>query len=94
MTINQKVVVEVVHLTSQHQSLAKAEVLTPLREDLNVPTAEKFTKEMFAQLDLSVLDATEEDILRQCAIHPRDPYVHLLNIRLCKKFEPKIPQHW
>ena len=33
---------------------------------------------MFAQLrDLSVLDATKEDILRQCAIHPRDPYVHL-----------------
>ena len=85
--------VEVVHLTSpsQHQSLAKAEVITPLQEDLNVPTAAKFTKEMFAQLgDLSVLDVTKEDILRQCAIHPRDPYIHLLNLRLCKKFEPKM----
>ena len=40
------VMVEVVHLTIQHQSLAKA---TPLQEDLNVPTVAKFTKEMFAQ---------------------------------------------
>ena len=77
------VVVEVAHLTSQQQSLAKAEVITPLQEDLNVPTAAKFTKEMFDQLgDLSVLDATKGDTSRQCAIHPRDPYIHLLNPRL------------
>ena len=70
------VVVEVVHLTSQHQSLAKAEV-TPLQQDLNVPTVAKFTKEMFAQQgDLSVMDVTKGDTLRLCAGHLREPHIH------------------
>ena len=68
-TVNQKVmvVVEVVHLTSQHQSLVKAEVITitPLQEDLSVLAVTKFIKEMFAQQgDLSVMDVTKEDTLR------------------------------
>ena len=87
------VVVEVVHLTNQHQSLVKAEV-TPLQEDLNVPTAAKFTKEMFAQQgDLFAMDVTEGDILRQCAIHPGKLHSHvhpLNNLRLCKKYRPKV----
>ena len=40
--------VEIVHLTNQHQSLVKAEVM-PLQEDLSVPNVAKFIKEMFAQ---------------------------------------------
>ena len=87
------VVVEIVHLTSQYQSLVKAEV-TPLQEDLSVPTVAKFTKEMFAQQgDLFVMDVTRGDILRQCAIHPGRLHSHihphkLSNLRLCKKYRP------
>ena len=84
--------VEVTHLTSQHQSLVKAEVttITPLQEDLSVLTVAKFIKEMFAQQgDLFVLDVTKGDILRQCAIHPgrlhSHDHPHRLNLRLCKK---------
>ena len=87
------VMVEVVHLTNQHQSLAQvgAEEDPFLQINLSVPIVAKFTKEMFAQLgDLSVSDATKEDILRQCAIHPRDPYVLPLNPRLCIKFKPMM----
>ena len=63
--------VEITHLTSQHQSLVKAEVtITPLQEDLSVLTAATFTKEMFAQQHLCAMDVTEGDILRQCAIYP------------------------
>ena len=83
--------VEIVHLTNQHQSLVKAEV-TPLQEDLSVPTVAKFTKEMFAQQgDLFVMDVTKEDTLRQCAIHLRKlhSHIHPLSIKLCKKFKPK-----
>ena len=83
--------VKVVHLTSQQQSLAKAEVI-PLQEGLNVPTAAKFTKEMFAQQgDLFAMDVIK-DILRQCAIHPgrlhSHDHPHRLNLRLCKKYKP------
>ena len=83
------VVVEVVHLTNQHQSLVKAEV-TPLQEDLNVPTAAKFIKEMFAQQgDLFAMDVTKEDTLRQCANHLIEPHIHPLSRKLCKKFKPR-----
>ena len=84
------VMVKVAHLTSQHQSLVKAEVttITPLQEDLSVLTAAKFIKEMFAQQgDLFVLDVTKEDTLRQCVDHPGEP--HVLSKKLCKKFKPR-----
>ena len=84
--------VEATHL-SQHQSLVliKAEV-TLLQEEMSVPTVAEFIKEMFAQLgDLSVSDVTREDILRWCTIHPGGhSHVHLLNLRLCKKFKPMM----
>ena len=85
------VMVEATHL-SQHQSLVlvKAEV-TLLWEVISVPTVAEFIRKMFAQLgDLSVLGVTREDILRQCAIHPGHSHIHLLNLRLCKKFEPMM----
>ena len=86
--------VEETHL-SQHQSLVlvKAEI-TLLREVISVPAAAEFIKKMFAQLgDLSFLDVTRKDILKQCAIHPgghSHVHLHLLNLRLCKKFEPMM----
>ena len=91
------VVVGVVHFTSLSLTWAGAEV-TPLQdppqEDLSVPTVTKFTKEMFAQQgDLFAMDVTEEDILRQCAIHPGRLHSHihpLNNLRLCKKYRPKV----
>ena len=87
--------VEVAHLTSQHQSLAKAEVITPLQEDLNVLTAGKCIMEMFAQQgDLFVMDATKGDTSRQCAIHPgrfhSHDHPHKLNLRLYKRYRPKV----
>ena len=80
--------VEVVHLTSQHQSPAQAGAeVTPLQEDLNVSTATKFTKEMFAQQgDLSVMDATEEDTFKSmCHSSKRTP---------CTSTQPKVVQEF
>ena len=86
------VMIEATHL-SQHQSLVlvKAEV-TLLWEVISVPTVAEFIRKLFAQQgDLSVLGVTREGILRQCAIHPGGhSHVHLLNLRLCKKFKPMM----
>ena len=79
---------------SQQQSLVLVlvEAEGPLLQEASVPAVAGYMVKMFAQLgDLSVSDVTREDILRQCAFHPGGhSHIHLLNIRLCKKFEPMM----
>ena len=88
------VMVEVVHLTSQHQSLVQAGAeVTPLKQNLSVPTAAKFMLNgMIAQhKDLFVMVATKEDTLSLCAIHlRRHGHIHPLNPRLYKKVKPRM----
>ena len=80
--------VEVVHLTSSTPKPGKGRGKASLKEDLNVPTVAKFTKEMFAQHRRSVCyGCNRRDILRQCAIHLRRLHSHDTSTQ-----QPKVVQ--
>ena len=71
------VMVKVVHLTSQHQSLSYVRAEASQLENLSVQNVAKSTKEMYVlHRGQCVMDVTRRDILRQCAIHPGRLHSH------------------